>query len=437
MAQITSREELEEWLKDKPRGWALVIAARAALRVVPYAFTKRVLDERVATCSLALFRAPIILWAASDFLAHELRRVVYAASSAYSAAFAAKGDVAFAASVHAAYAISAAADGDDSSVAMHADAMYVEAALAVADAVNASLYSAVDAAYHTDTDTDTDTDADADAASAAVYANVNHDCDWLTSEGKVGSASRLLTHGLLWPASEPKGWSEAWAFAIERLAALNQGYQVWIDWYNRRIEGHDAAFDIPGDIDRTHDKAILARLADASDEDFWGKGATYVNTTLQRWIDEARLTAELESVTRKLEFGAVTQFGSLQARETLAAFRAKLDYAVGNQPPAHAPIGHNQPPEGIDPGEAPILPPAIREEAKAVLAMLDQPDRDSALETAKTLTRWSKIKSTYRHDKFSENFSGELGTSMARGIVFILTSLCLLGLAWLKAVLGI
>lgn len=118
------------------------------------------------------------------------------------------------------------------------------------------------------------------------------------------------------------------------------------------------------------------------------------------------------------------------------ALRAKLEAALGNQPPAHAPIGHNQPPEGINPAEAPILPPAIREEARAMLVTIDQPTPD-ALAVATTLTRWSKFKSTFQHDEFSKNFSGELGTSAARGIVFILTTLCLLGLAWLKAILGI
>lgn len=36
---ITSREELEVWLKDKPADWASVIALRSALRVFPLAFT--------------------------------------------------------------------------------------------------------------------------------------------------------------------------------------------------------------------------------------------------------------------------------------------------------------------------------------------------------------------------------------------------------------
>jgi hypothetical protein len=118
------------------------------------------------------------------------------------------------------------------------------------------------------------------------------------------------------------------------------------------------------------------------------------------------------------------------------ALRAKPETALGNQPPAHAPIGHNHPPEGIDPAEVPILPPAIRDEAKAMLVTLDQPIPD-AVTVAKTLTRLSKIKNTYQHDEFSKNFSGALGTSVAAGVVLVIGKLCWLGLDWLRAILGI
>jgi hypothetical protein len=64
--------------------------------------------------------------------------------------------------------------------------------------------------------------------------------------------------------------------------------QVWIDWYERRIRGEIASFDIPNDTNRIEDKKILRRLAEATDEDFWGKGHEYVNATLKGWLDEAR-----------------------------------------------------------------------------------------------------------------------------------------------------
>jgi hypothetical protein len=427
MMPITSRRELGEWLKDKPTDWAQVIAASCALYSLPYALGKQTPDTWVEGCVLTLFRAVTISWAASNYPAYNMEAAARTARDA-------------AAAVHAAYAVAQVAR--TASARSAAAAVYAVYAAHDVAARYDTAAAAIDAAFafaeaaESDHNWDPAQPTGFAEASDAAWMNVYYHCSWLENLGDTISASRRLT-GIV-PALyfTPMAWRSALAYATTRLLTLDPTYQVWIDWYNRRIEGHDAAFDIAGDIDRVHDKAILARLADATDADFWSKGATYVNTTLQGWIDEARLTAELESIVRRLEAGAATQFGSLQARETLAAFRAKLEAALGNQVPAHTPIGHNRPPEGIDPAEVPLLPPALREEARAMLVTLDQPMPNS-LDVAKTLTQWSRLNSTFQHEEFSKNFSGELGTSAARGIVFILTTLCLLGLAWLKAVLGI
>jgi hypothetical protein len=411
MVEIMSRFELRNWLRKKPRSWSQVMAARAALQVIPYAFNRRMQKKWYKSNALVLLRSSILSWTIVNArnsnvdLIYNIKKISDACDNS---------------------SISAEAFGQNNvSYAFDTSSNAIRTASGITHSIRAS-DALADAALATFND----------ANRICVWRNCSCDCDWLSSQSDADLAAYTLTRVPLWSVSEPDDWQQTWRYAEALLSNLDPTYQVWIDWYNRRIEGHEAAFYIPGDIDRVHDKAILARLADATDQDFWGKGATYVNTTLQGWIDEARLTAELESIVRRLEAGAATQFGSLQARETLAAFRAKLEAALGNQPPAHAPIGHNHPPEGIDPAEVPILPPALREEARAMLVTLDQPTPNS-LDVAKTLTRWSRLNSTFQHDEFSKNFSGELGTSAARGIVLILTTLCLLGLAWLKAVLGI
>jgi hypothetical protein len=273
MGQITSREELEAWLKDKPIDFAQVIAARAALRVLPYAFEKRTSDEWVATHSLALFRATTISWAACNFPAHDMKRAADAGANA--AYFAHADDGVYVDAAYAAYGTARAAAG----------AIYA----GVTDdhtGIDYVAYVAAKIAFDT-----------ASFAGAAVWVNINCDCKWLTSEGDAASASRRLTREPLWPAGESDGLAEAWAFATGRLAALNQGYSVWIDWYDRRIKGERAAFDIPGDTRRKEDKAILIALADTTDEDFWNKGATHVNTTLQGWITQARQRASAKAAT--------------------------------------------------------------------------------------------------------------------------------------------
>jgi hypothetical protein len=414
MLRIRDIYGLTDWFVSQPPGWSLSVSYRSLLRAFPTAFSGNLPDQKFDVASIWIFRSTFISWlgcvsnnkiddtASSAFeifrkieLMHEQNKYNFNYNIFASAAF----------------SIITNKLSDLSSQSANAAWSFESAYKANRSAIIIKKHR----------------------SEHRFWREMEVDCRWLSEHAKKTDAHCILANRKAWPRAPHSQWHDMWSDATIRLLTLDPSYQVWIDWYNRRIEGHDAAFDIPGDKNRIHDKAILARLADATDEDFWGKGATYVNTTLQSWIDEARLTAELESFVRKLEAGAATRFGSPEERDARAALRAKLDAAL---PPAHAPIGHNHPPEGIDPAEAPILPPAIREEAKVMLVTLDQTSPD-ALAVAKTLTRWSKVKSTYQHDEFSKNFSGELGTSAARWITRILAALCLLGLAWLKTVLGI
>ncbi len=380
MGQITSREELEAWLKDKPIDFAQVITARAVLCVLPYAFGEAtpdywVPDYWVANHSLALFRATLISWAARNFPAHDMAAAARAASGAAYDTYGARANGGYATNgYHAAYAAAYASRA----AANAANAAYASRAAArVANATNA----------------------------AAAWANINHDCDWFTSDGDPASASRRLTREKLWPAGEPDGWAEALVSATGRIAALNQGYSVWIDWYNRRIEGHDAAFDIPGDTNRIEDKAILARLADATNEDFWDKGATYVNTTLQGWIDEARERAAIDYVAS----GVPLNLGSdaeLAARNELAARLASVEDALAAlkdqlaslTQTGHGEIGHNQPENATSLRDDEIITLKQQVASLEILvtganAALTQPEPDigELVQLVPKLNRWGRM----------------------------------------------
>lgn len=266
MAKITSRGALEAWFKKHNRAdFAQVIAARAALRVLPYSFTKDLSDKWVATNSPVLFHASFLSWAASNLPVYGMEAAANSIADAAQVAFTEAADtlpVFGRPGAQAIYSISRA---------VIAAADNINAAPSATDAVlvssNAAMFMGTD---------------------FVLWENLNHDCNWLASARDPTLASRLLTREPLWPAGEPDGWREIWDSATKRLAALNQGYSVWIDWYNRRLKGEDAAFDIPGDSDRAQDIVIITRLPDGTNEDFWDKGAAYVNTTLQSWIDEAR-----------------------------------------------------------------------------------------------------------------------------------------------------
>ncbi len=179
---------------------------------------------------------------------------------------------------------------------------------------------------------------------------ISEDCNWLRKNVDQKPLIVKLRRMPLWRSTDKPVWQANWKSVIKRLLTLDPTYQVWIDWYNRRIEGHDAAFDIPGDTGHKREKTIIARLIGATEADFWGKGATYVNTTLQAWIDEAREHAAIDYVAS----GAPLKLGSAEevaARpELLARFAeveaelAKLkDQLTSLTGTGHGQIGHNQP----------------------------------------------------------------------------------------------
>jgi hypothetical protein len=360
MAQITSREELERWFKQHDRAdFAQVIAVRAVLRELPYAFSTRVPQKTVVDVALPSFRAISISWAARNFPAHDMASAA-SASATY-------GSVSIRAVL---YVASATASG-------YASIVFDSAASAVEYAARAS------------------------ADASAVWTNINRDCAWLVAEEDIASAACRLTREPLWPAGEPGGWREAWEYAAVRLHDFNQGYSVWIDWHNRRINGEDAAFDIPGDTDRIEDKAILARLADATDEGFWDKGATYVNTTLQNWIDEARARVALPNFdvfSARALTGAVPDFASnetLYRRADLEQKIAALNDELARLEPTPAPIGHNRPPLDLDDAEIDDIPLVIQEVRVQSIALAEEikPPLPNLQTTLATVSRLHKISS--------------------------------------------
>jgi hypothetical protein len=126
------------------------------------------------------------------------------------------------------------------------------------------------------------------SAEAVFWMSVGDDCAWLERPSNSKDAAVSLAHFQLWQSKQPTNWFREWGVLVYQLRQLDPNYSVWIDWYERRIRGERAAFDIPGDKGRIEDKKILRRLAEATDEDFWGKGYEYVNATLKGWLDDAR-----------------------------------------------------------------------------------------------------------------------------------------------------
>ena len=66
LVEITNPEQLEAWLRTQPREIAIALAARAALRVVPIAWSARggeLEDDWFSHLVLPIFRATAAAWA--------------------------------------------------------------------------------------------------------------------------------------------------------------------------------------------------------------------------------------------------------------------------------------------------------------------------------------------------------------------------------------
>jgi hypothetical protein len=435
MAQITSREELEAWLEGRPTDWAQVIAARAALRLLPYAFAGYNSQKWCDKVALSLFRAVAISWAARNI---RTRNIASAAKDAYDALNKVSPSVAHTGVSTAAFytvnAVGAACEGIDYWTAYH-----VRAAVNVADAP-ARTANVADAAAHAAAN------AEGHYAASLVWETISTDRDWLIKEFDNSNAARRLTWQPLWLSTSTINWPDQKEYAATRLSELDQGYYVWIDWYNRRIKGERTAFDIPGDRNRTEDKAILARLADATDEDFWGKGAEYVNTTLQSWIDDAREQAAINYIAR----GAPLNLGSeaeLAARDELAsrltsveaALAALKDQLASLTQTGHGGIGHNQPENATSLRDDEII--TLKQQVASLETLLTEvhtqlakpvPDVGQLVQDVPQLNRWGRamcVMADISSDKVAEGFEKEIGAASARGLInvgkaLVYTALC-------------
>jgi hypothetical protein len=112
---------------------------------------------------------------------------------------------------------------------------------------------------------------------------IDSELRWIKTQDSPNTA-RTLSRKPIWMERD---WGGA-AGNLNVLLEIDPNYVAWLVWYERRIRGERAAFDIPGDKRRIEDKKILRRLAEATDENFWGKGHEYVNATLKGWLDDAR-----------------------------------------------------------------------------------------------------------------------------------------------------
>ena len=282
MAEIETPRDLHDWLLEQPSPWATIIAVRAAMRAFPY--LSGASGEWLSGSILSIIRMLNVVWAPGNVQSNIF--------NAYEAAEYGTDTIST--------RISTSGEGDATHLRLRAASSARGAIIAAAQSANTGLRpvaatfaesaaeAAVNAASLFAWDDpvlgDFGRAAYVEAFAAAFWQSINSDCDLLTSELELGK----VEHARLWFNQSPGDWVSQWEALREKLLEIDPNYVVWTEWFDRRIIGEWAAFNIPGDGSRAEDTAILARLAEATDEDFWDKGHEYVNAELTRWLKEAR-----------------------------------------------------------------------------------------------------------------------------------------------------
>lgn len=310
MADVSESDDLRIWLGGKPPEFACLLAARAALRVVPvlgYALHAEE-EERRDAVILPSFRA----LAAGNFACTCPRRRAEIRDTARSAgrrARAAIEDRARDAQLSVFEAKDAESeisewfwrlddDAQSLGIARHAVDAVAHAAQALVDAIDAekgiagsdSVYDAtLEAAVaarqtvdgiHGYTQLSNELESEDQSKTnvaehiAEFWRAVNLDADSLetdtTASGQPKDAVANLAESKLWLEGTSVWAGRQWADFKDKLPA-NEGWRVWVDWYEARLVGQATNVDLESE------------WLKISDDD-WRKGPAHVNAIIAKLI---------------------------------------------------------------------------------------------------------------------------------------------------------
>jgi len=263
VVEFSKRQDVERWLKNKPREIAVIIAARAALRVVPI-LSESVQQrgdkagKRELSLILAVLRATAAAWVAIE----SPTRTAAAARSASYAAYNYDNSVAAAAS-------------SSSAVAAYTDEYAARGTAAIVICANASARVAdIHGAGVEDTE-------------LIAYTAVSSDAS-LIDEGVQIST---LSHLPLWLKGSPRWARDSWIRLKNVLRPLDEDWDVWMDWYEARLEGSPA-----------NEALEIARVLIA--DEIWRQGPKVVNAEIKRLINEHEAIVEREIFDSAFERGS-------------------------------------------------------------------------------------------------------------------------------------
>lgn len=258
MVNISSPDDLEEWLKNKPQDWGRLLAHRMVLRVVP------VLNQAIGSpnlkidlksqLTLSVLRIPlsseVAVYTSNPEIRDALRDIATAALNFHDVS--AAGRVVYTAYV--AYAIPGIMNASDvARVESAADTVYTLHTKSVARIGSAAL---------------------------------NHDVQWLEVNGLEEKHRQKFLGLPLWHG-QSNPLETNWQDLKHALQAMDPNWQFWTDWYQAKLDGtlH------PG-LAKDEQDALYYEIAGYSDE-LWKEGATAVNEQIVKSLHDIKTPAEV------------------------------------------------------------------------------------------------------------------------------------------------
>ncbi|WP_417820512.1 hypothetical protein [Terasakiella sp.] len=243
MTEITSPEELEKWLEEQDKQICVAIAARIALRVVP--FLEEDAHQHGDILVLPSFYAISTSWLATTAAAYATTAAAYAATS-----------IVYAATTTTSTAYAARATAAAASTA-YAATTTTTATVAATVAARATAAAA----------------ARATAAAAAAISNVWREISYDVTFLEEGRTVDALMERPLFLGGMDLELKKRWQSMKETLLSLDENWQVWTNWYEDRLVGG------PRPNGRLVLEALERERVLITDED-WKKGAAHVNALI-------------------------------------------------------------------------------------------------------------------------------------------------------------
>ena len=250
MVNIASERELQKWLEGKPRDWALVLAARTALRALPTLVRMRDAHDFESNVVLPVVRAVFLAWTTARYPHRVLNSFAANAAAAHAATYDARTAARFAAN--------AAAASTHERVIVNS----ISAASAAADDSSANFVD-------------------------AVWPAISRDATRLEK----GDNIFAVANSKLWPIKIPELSTRQFRQLTDVLIHLHSSWRTWIDWYQNILVG-GGNFGLPVEIE----EEVEIRIAQQSSS-WWQRAPEVVNAEVAKWVEEQVVYEHISSLS--------------------------------------------------------------------------------------------------------------------------------------------